>query len=243
MPRRLICHSCAAWWGAPVLLLLLGGAAPAEEFYFVAMFGAQRIPNNPNYSHTFATFVRAAGDGSCPTAFTVEDSFTISWLPANKIVRSHALLPEDGHNFTLPETLDIVLGDEERVSLWGPYRIDERLYNGALRQYTLLQSGEVRYKAFDSLYPTDRVSNCIHAVGSSVNGSRPRVLSPWFGEVATWVVLHTFKRYIIDKDQAHEWVCAYLGLDRYPILRRDFDYNPHTDVCHSLIKEALHIEQ
>ena len=243
MPRRLCSPSRVAWWGAPLLLLLVAGAAPADEFYFVAMFGSQRIPNNPNYSHTFATFVRASGEGPCPTGFTVEESFTISWLPANTIVRTGALLPECGHNFTLPETLAIVLKDEERVSLWGPYRIDETLYNGARWQYSLLQSGEVRYKAVDSFYATDRVSNCIHAVGSSVNGSRPRVLSPGFGEVATFIVLQTFKRYIIDTNQTHEWVFAYLGLDHYPIIRRGFDCNPHTDVYHSLMKEAMHIDQ
>lgn len=243
MPRRLNGRSGVAWWGASLLLLLLGGAAPADEFYFLAMFGSQRIPNNPNYSHTFATFVRAGGDGPCPKAFTVEETFTISWLPANTVVRTGALLPECGHNFTLPETLDIALGDQERVSLWGPYRIDEALYNGARWQYSLLESGEVRYKAVDSFYATSRVSNCIHAVGSSVNGSRPRVLSPWFGEVATWVVLQTFKRYIIDCGQTHEWVFAYLGLDHYPIIRRDFDENPHTGVYNSLMKDALHMDQ
>ena len=35
------------------------GRATADEKYYLLMFSAQRIPRNPNYAHTFATFVRS----------------------------------------------------------------------------------------------------------------------------------------------------------------------------------------
>jgi hypothetical protein len=152
----------AVRYAAPLALLLLAGSTRADDFYYVAVFGSQTIPADPDYSHTFAAFVRASGEGPCPAAFNVEDCFCISWLPANLKVRTCALLPECGHNFGLHETLDNVLRNDDRVSLWGgPYRIDKELYDNARRQVGVLESGEVRYKAVDSGYPADRVSNCI----------------------------------------------------------------------------------
>lgn len=232
----------AVAWTAALLWLQTAGAAPADEFYYVALFGSQREPNDPNYSHTFATFVRASGDGPHATEYDVEDCFTISWLPANTRVRTRALLPEPGHDFTLEETLNIVLGDGERVSMWGPYQIDERLYNGALRRYSQLNGGQVRYKAVDSGYPINRVSNCIHAVSAASGASRPRILSPSFGQTASWIVLQKFRRDIIDRDETHEWVYSYLGLENYPIIRRDFERNPRTGTFWSLLKRLVGIE-
>ena len=106
-------------WSAPLALLLFAGQAPAEEFYYLAMFGSQTTPNNPDCSHTFAAFVRASGEGPCPPAFVVEDCFTISWLPATMKVRTRALLPECGHNFELHETLRYAFSEGEHVSMLG----------------------------------------------------------------------------------------------------------------------------
>ncbi len=208
-------------WAAPLLLLLLTGAAPADEFYYVAVFGAQRTPNDPNYSHTFATFVRACGDGPCPKAFTVEDCFTISWMPATARARTHALLPECGHNFTLGETLDLALAGGARVTMWGPYRIDESLYCLAQAKVAQLESGCVRYKALDTGYRSDRVSNCVHALLAVTDGDRVYVASPGYGDVASWSVVRSFQPHIIDPDHTQEWIYSYLGLDKYPIVRRD----------------------
>jgi hypothetical protein len=233
-PRQRSSLAPAVRWAAPFALLLMAGSAPAEEFYYVAMFGSQTTPTDPNHSHSFATFVRAHGDGPCPTAFDVEDCFTISWLPANMIVRVHALLPECGHNFELHETLRYVLSEGERVSMWGPYRIDQELYDNAVRQAQLLQSGQVRYKAIDSGYPTDKVSNCIHAIASPAGGYRVRVLSPWFGETASWAVLQRYRPFIYDTDQTYDWVYEYLGLRCYPINRRDYG-NPRAGPLRSAL--------
>ena len=221
-PRQRLSPTPVVRWATPLALLLLAGAAPADEFYYVAVFGSQATPTDPNYSHSFATFVRARGDGPCPTSFDVEDCFTISWLPANLKVRTRALLPECGHNFGLRETLDHVLSEGQRVSMWGPYRIDQELYENAVVQVRLLESGHVRYKAIDSGHPTDRVSNCIHAIASPADGYRVRVLSPWFGETASWAVLQRYRPFIYDTDQTYEWVFDYLGLQAYPINRRDY---------------------
>src|SRR5437764_1295171 len=83
----------------------------------------------------------------------------------------------------------------------------------------LLQSGQVRYKAVDSFYRTDRVSNCIHAVGGAADGHR--VLSPGWGETASFVLLRRFSPWIVDPCQTYPWVGRALGLDGYPLIYRD----------------------
>ena len=88
-----------------LIVLLFAGStrvASAGEDYFLLMFGSQRVPANPNYSHSFATFVRATweGDGPCPVNAKLE-VHTISWLPAKMKVRINAFHPECGHNFDL----------------------------------------------------------------------------------------------------------------------------------------------
>ena len=230
-----------ARWAAPLVLLLLAGPAPADEFYYVAVFGAQRTPNDPNHSHCFATFVRACGDGPCPTTFTVEDCFTISWLPANATVRTHALLAECGHNFTLGETLDMAAAGGARVTMWGPYRIDEALYGMAGRRRDELESGRVRYKAIDSGFRTDRVSNCIHALTAVTDGDRRYAVSPGYGETASYFVLQDFQPHVADKGHIEEWVYSYLGLDKYPITRRDCEHRARPPVYWNMIKEAFRL--
>ena len=221
---------------ASLALLLLVGSVRADDLYYVTVFGSQRTPNNPDYAHTFAAFVRATADGPCPTSYTVEDCFCISWLPANLKIRTRSLLPECGHNFGLHDTLHYVLANDEDVSVWGPYRVDQKLYDNARRQVGVLESGEVRFKPVDSGYPTNRVSNCIHAVSSCAEGYRLRILSPGFGDTASWSVTKRFEPFIFNTNETHEWVYSYLGLQDYPIRRRDFDSNPRDGAIWSRLK-------
>ena len=51
-----------------LFFLVLSPPAHAGEDYYLLMFASQRIPNNPNYAHTFATFVRATWEGDGCTA-------------------------------------------------------------------------------------------------------------------------------------------------------------------------------
>ncbi|MFL5240666.1 MAG: hypothetical protein ACJ8FY_01035 [Gemmataceae bacterium] len=211
---------------AGLLLLLLAGAGRAEDAYFVLVFGSQQTPNNPDYSHSFATFVKATGVGPCAGKPALEkaavlDFQTISWLPENMIVRTRALRPECGHNFELHETICYALKNDERVSMWGPYLVEPDLYCRAVKQIRLLESGEVRYKAFDVGYRSDEVSNCIHAVSSIVDGYRLRVGSPGWGEVASYYIKERMRPWIADQEETHDWVVYALGLEAYPIIYRD----------------------
>lgn len=206
-----------------LLTLATAGAARSGEAYYLVMLASQRTPNDPNYSHTFATFVRTfwEGDGPCVGPVSLE-ALTISWLPDNGVVRLHALLPECGRNYGLDETIRLALRDKERVSLWGPYQVEPDLYYRALRQIAVLNSGQVQYKANDTCRHSDRVSNCIHAVSTVADGPKLRVLSPGWGEVASYAVLLRLEPWVIDATRTHDWLAPALGLDAYPIIYRDW---------------------
>jgi hypothetical protein len=199
-------------------------SATAQEAYYVLMFGSQQTPSNPNYSHSFATFVRATcpEEDSKPGTCALE-AHTISWLPANLRVRTCALLPEEGNNFDLHTTLRYAYGNRERVSLWGPYQIDPDLYERALRQIALLESGKVLYKAVDVGFRSDHVSNCIHACSSIAEGYRLRVASPGWGQMASYAIVKRYQPWVIDEQQTHDWVASALGLDEYPIIYRRWE--------------------
>ena len=203
---------------------LWASALQAGERYYLLMFGSQRVPANPNYSHSWATFVRVSwpGDAACPPQDAALEAHTISWLPQNLVVRLWALLPECGANFDLHTTVRWALDSDERISMWGPYLIEPDLYDRALRRIAQLDSGAVRYKANDSGRNSDHVSNCIHAVSSIADGLRLRVMSPGWGETASFAILQRIRPWIIDRNNVEPWVGSALGLDQYPIIYRDF---------------------
>ena len=83
------------------LMTLFPTAARAGEDFYLLMFSAQRVPNDPDFSHSFATFVRVTwpGNGPCTGNATLE-AHTVSWLPANLAVRTFALVAERGRNYS-----------------------------------------------------------------------------------------------------------------------------------------------
>jgi hypothetical protein len=204
-----------------VLLVMLLGASQgvAAERYYVLVFGSQRVPPNADASHTFAAFVRLT---VAPVGPRLE-CYTISWVPANLVVRTRALLPEPGHNLNLYATLNYVLAHGERVSLWGPYEIDRQVFTRALDQIAQLESGRVQYKAVDSFYPCSRVCNCIHAVSQIVDKKRIHIASPGWGETASYYVTLRLLPYVCNPCERHVWVARSLGLDRYPIVYRELE--------------------
>jgi hypothetical protein len=217
----------------PILMFLsvqfvlgFAGALHADDAYYMLMFGSQRVPNDPNHAHTFATFVKASS-GADPAGCALE-SQTISWLPATGIVRTLALRPECGRNFELHETLRWALNDDQRVSVWGPYQIEGELYYRAVNRLAELQSGQVRYKANDMGHRSDKVSNCIHAVSSITEGLRVRIGSPGWGETASFIVLGKLRPWIVNGAQLHPWVGTALGLDDYPLIYREPGQRPYS---------------
>jgi hypothetical protein len=207
-------------WLVALGLLLVPGAAGAGEMYFVVIFSSQRKPHEAQCTHSFATFVKATGEGPCVEAYDLE-WHTISWLPADLDIHLCRLLPCRGANFDLDTTLCWALEQGQRISRWGPYQIKKELYDKALCHLHHLSCDGVRYKCIDTGYPTRRASNCIHAVSDVAGSFRLRVASPGYGEVASYLIALRLKRWIICPEQIHEWVAERLGLGCYPIICRD----------------------
>jgi hypothetical protein len=221
---------------ASVLLLAFAGRAPAKEAYYVLLFGSQQTPNNPTWSHSFATFVRAIWADAGPPRL---EAYTISWFPRGLYLRIFTVAPEPGINLDLHSTLRYLTVNHERVSLWGPYQITPELYWRAVAQVGLLQSGRVLYKAVDTGYSSDLVSNCIHAVSSVAEGNRLSVTRLSWGETASYMILDDFMPWIIEPRALHTWVSRALGLGRFPIVYRLPGENPRSGIVQSAYRSLL----
>jgi len=211
----------------PLLLASVAfeSAARAEERCYVIVFGSQSTPRLPRYTHTWATFVKASGEGEDSSKYHVNEVFTISWLPADLVVRSLRLRAQQGVNLDLEATLAYVL-ERERVSEWGPFQISQRLYEQALERKAELESGSVKYKAIDPNFgPRVRyVSDCIHGI-TDLDPDHDRSYYREvrrFGEAASHWVAYQFvtRGQFVNLGENLDWINQRLGLDNYPIVHR-----------------------
>ena len=148
MPGRLIVGKCLTALAVVALVVTsVPGAAQAKDSYYMLIFSQQAKGNAAPLSHTFATFVKAPGEGK--QAGERLEVHTISWMPASlnvKLVKRS----EPGVNLDLKKTLELARSRNARVSIWGPYQIDGELYDKAVERETFLKSGTVEYKAVDT---------------------------------------------------------------------------------------------
>ena len=73
-----------------VLCCLPCSQASGGEFYHLIMFGSQREKPQPKYSHTFATFVKASGQGPSLDSYRLERTPLAGFLPPSMFVHSPA---------------------------------------------------------------------------------------------------------------------------------------------------------
>ena len=102
------------------------GAGEVRESYFMIIFSQEGEGRDPTQSHTFATFIKATGNGPEKSKYKLE-SHTISWLPATLEIRLLRLLPEKGINLDLEANLRWARSRKARISMWGPYQIQKEL--------------------------------------------------------------------------------------------------------------------
>src|SRR3954447_5202528 len=131
---------------AGIVLSSATSTGAAADSYYVLIFGSQSQPKRLRYTHTWATFVRAVGEGPDPSGWAVEQH-TISWLPRTLDVRVWNPSPEPGIILDLYQTLGAVRAHSEHVTLWGPFVITPDLYERSLRIDQILQGGAVQYRA------------------------------------------------------------------------------------------------
>jgi hypothetical protein len=200
--------------------LLVGSAEPvrAGESFYVMIFGSQSHPKQLRFTHTWATFIRAVGEGPDPSTYYVEYR-TISWLPATLDVRVLAAHPEPGVNLDLYASIDTVLADRERITMWGPFVATKLIYDRAAAQVARLESGTVRYRAIDGSQDLT-IDDCIHAVADidPVFGRNHYPLVRIGKPASRYIAKQIKTRTPFDEDlYDNRWLITRFGLERYPI--------------------------
>jgi hypothetical protein len=207
------------FWLLLAVLLIDSKAARADDAYFMIVFGQQDGVDQVDVSHTFATFIKATGNGPDKTKYTI-DSHTISWMPRSlhvKLLRR----PEEGVNLDLKDTLRHAKAIKCEVSMWGAFHIKKELYDRALQQEARLKKGDIDYKALDARFRPKAATNCIHAVCDIDTDKGLLETGTAHGNDASYMVLRHLSRWIIDYNGTHDWIAQRLDLGK-DIVRRDF---------------------
>jgi hypothetical protein len=223
MPGTTIRRGGRVWVLAAILAFLAGplGTARAEEFYYVMVFGSQSHPKQLRYTHTWATFIKATGEGNDPNAYTLEYN-TISWLPKTLDVKVFRPWPEPGVNLDLYQTLQAMYANGESVTMWGPFIVRREVYEKSLEVQRIIASGSPRYRAIDTAGNL-LVSDCIHAVAAADPdfGRRHypliRIGKPASRYIARQIMTRSPVKGIEQELYDNSWLIPRLGLDRYPI--------------------------
>jgi hypothetical protein len=200
----------------------LNDPAPPGERYYLLVFGSQTTPKIPRFTHTWVTFVRVPADGCA-----IEQN-TISWMPATLFIKTFQPFVEPGVNLTMTESVEMARSYGERVSLWGPYEVPPGLYRKLMLQKGYIESGAIGYQCIDTMGEAGwhgTGSNCIHAI-SDADAMFARQAYPlaYFGDTASLNILRqlVFRGAIPDVETTHDWLILRLGLDQYPIERREY---------------------
>ena len=215
-------HTLTRLRSAAILAFFLLGfsavSARAEERYFLLIFGSQSSPKTLKRSHTWATFVKAVGEGPDLSTYALEVN-TISWLPASLDVKVFRPWPEKGVNFDLEQTLNFVYSDRQGVTMWGPFVIAQPIYERSLQVRQIAESGRAEYRAISNGRDM-LISDCIHAL-AAVDPAFGRNHYPLIriGKPASrYVARQIMARSLFDQYQYdNSWLVARLGLCRYPI--------------------------
>jgi len=205
-----------------VLVLILPIAvnnAWADDNYYMLVFAHQSNERQPRFSHTFATFVKATGEGAAQEKSKLE-AHTISWLPASLDIRVLRRRPEPGTNLDLKGSLEFARSQGTTVFMWGPYRIKKELYDRAVQRIGQLNEGAFQYKAIDQRFRTSGVINCIHAVSDLDSDQGYLHVGTEHGAAASSLVVRHLDRWIIRSDELHDWVGEKLGVLNDSIVRR-----------------------
>ena len=197
------------------------GTVRAGESYYVMIFGSQSRPKRLRYTHTWATFIKATGEGTDSNAYALEYN-TISWLPSTLELRVLRPWPEPGVNLDLYQTLQAVFAKDESVTMWGPFIVRKDLYERSLDIQRIIASGAPRYRAI-STSGNLLVSDCIHAVAAVDPdfGRRHypliRIGKPASRYLARQMMTRGPAKGIEQELYDNSWLIPRLALDRYPI--------------------------
>ncbi len=197
-----------------------GSEACAQDKFYAVIFGVQDGPNRFREAHSFATFVRARRQ-----PVRILDQATISWLPASGVVDLRNP-PERGANHSLKKSLEIVTS-AQTIAQWGPFEINEDLFQRGKRQAQFLDKGGTLYKAVDvRSRPAGVAVNCEHAISDIVrNPSDPFVRTGTArGHWGSFLVAGHLRNSMIEPAVVHDWLNEPLGLTAYRIAKKGWNW-------------------
>ncbi len=189
--------------------------------YYMIIFGAQDEQSNPLTSHCFATFIKLIeNDADTNREVASMELRHINWFTkrGRQVGAPDGLLtdgvpepPEPGENLDTTAALENSAQHRLTVYRFGPYEIDEILYQRAVRQIARLEGHapgqRILYKQLDfGLREGANIvaSNCIHAISDIVREPKPLNTGLAFGrEAAQMNVLH-LRRWIKNPDRVHQ---------------------------------------
>jgi hypothetical protein len=215
------CGAVRFWIVLATILTAATSRATAAEFYYVMVFGSQSQPKQLRYTHTWATFVKATGEGTDPNAYAIEYN-TISWLPKTLDVKVFRPWAEPGVNLDLYQTLQTVYANRESVTMWGPFIVHAQVYEKSLEVQRIIATGAPQYRAISTQFDL-LVSDCIHAVAAVDpdfgRGHYPliRIGKPASRYIARQIVTRTAARGVAQERFDNSWLIPRLSLNRYPI--------------------------
>jgi hypothetical protein len=190
----------------------------ADDYYYAVVFGSQTHPKMLRYSHTWATFVRLSGEGPDLSTYTMQ-VHTISWLPKSLKVHVFDPRPEPGVNLDLQATINTMYAEKQNITCWGPFQIQQPVYERSLAVASILNAGQAEYRAISGS-GNILVADCIHAVAA---------VDPVFGRdhyplirigkpASRFLARQIILRSPIDQvGTDNSWLIPALGIDRYPI--------------------------
>jgi hypothetical protein len=189
--------------------------ARAEDRYYMMIFASQGEPNLPKLAHTFAVFVKASGERKDSKI----DTHGISWLPKSLVIDPLRLKPEPGVNLDLAASLKFAKSHEARVTMWGPFLVQKKAYDLALKRIEFLNSGKIAYVVLDRRFRGGEASNCIHAV-SDLDIEQPLLATgAAHGEASSELVLRHLERWIVPSKQDPGWLVDRLDLQKDKVRR------------------------
>lgn len=205
---------------------LLATLAPANERYYVMVFGSESSPIVvPSRTHSWATVVKVA---SPPDGSPRVEPHTISWMPATLEIHPWRFKVEPGVNLDLHTTIEEMLRNKEKIYMWGPYEVWHGAYHRFVTQKGFLESGAIGYQCIDTVGEAAKKGNgsdCIHAVTDmDPQFDRSRYPLRYFGESASENVVEQLQTrpVLIQPTKTHDWLIPVLGLDRYPICQKTY---------------------
>jgi hypothetical protein len=215
------------------------GQPAAVDSYYLVVFGCQDERSNPFTSHCFSTLIHVKAQRSRAPEYEFQH---INWFTrrGHETGHPHGLLvdgtpgdPEPGEN---RDTACGFLGASKHkltVYRFGPYEIEEDLYDRARKQVDLLEgriSGrKVLYKQLDyglREHGQPSALNCIHAVSDIVREPEPLGTGLAFGRDAALLTVQHFKPWIKRPYRVH----ADVWTQAWPLLWKGHEPAPVTIV-------------